>query len=195
VIDCKHRTAEYVGDGIPILSTTEVKPGRVELSGARQTTVEEFNDLAEGKRQPKKGDIIYSRNASIGSAAYVDTEEPFCMGQDVCLIRSEDQNQLYLSYQLNSPVVHQQLEVEAVGATFQRINVSQINRLEVAVPPPSEQDEIANYLDEKTAQIDALIERVQDGIERLQEYRTALISSAVTGEIDVRDRENEEDEN
>jgi type I restriction enzyme S subunit len=187
VIDCKHRTADYVDNGIPILSTTEVKPARVDLSGARQTTAEEFRDLAEGKRQPQQGDIIYSRNASIGSAAYVDTEEPFCMGQDVCLIRSEDQDQLYLSYQLNSPVIHQQLEVEAVGATFQRINVSQIDRLEVAVPPPSEQKEIANYLDEKTAQIDALTKRTQDGIKRLREYRTALISAAVTGQIDVRE--------
>jgi type I restriction enzyme S subunit len=78
VRDCKHRTAEYVfADGIPIVSTTEIKPGRLSLENTRLTTLEDFLDLTEGGRLPQCGDIIYSRNASLGSAAYVDTNEQF----------------------------------------------------------------------------------------------------------------------
>jgi type I restriction enzyme S subunit len=97
IIDCKHRTAFYVDEGIPIVSTTEVKPGRLNLKQTRKTTYNEYVNLIEGDRLPKRGDIIYTRNASLGSAAYVDTDEIFCMGQDVCLITSSDQNQLFLN--------------------------------------------------------------------------------------------------
>jgi restriction endonuclease S subunit len=55
------------------------------------------------------------------------------------------------------------------------------------IPPREEQIAIADFLDEETAEIDALIAKVEEAIERLKEYRVALISAAVTGKIDVRD--------
>jgi type I restriction enzyme S subunit len=55
------------------------------------------------------------------------------------------------------------------------------------LPPLPEQVAIADYLDRETARIDALTERVRNAIDRLQEYRTALITAAVTGKIDVRE--------
>ena len=54
------------------------------------------------------------------------------------------------------------------------------------IPPISEQTSIATYLDRETAKIDKLTGKVEQAIERLQEYRTALITAAVTGKIDVR---------
>jgi type I restriction enzyme S subunit len=54
------------------------------------------------------------------------------------------------------------------------------------VPPLPEQAAIAAYLDEETAKLDALVGKVEEAAERLQEYRTALITAAVTGKIDVR---------
>jgi type I restriction enzyme S subunit len=68
------------------------------------------------------------------------------MGQDVCLITSDNQNQLFLTYQLNSSVVLNQMEALIVGATFKRINVDQIRRFWITCPPFEEQMEIAEYL-------------------------------------------------
>lgn len=53
-------------------------------------------------------------------------------------------------------------------------------------PPLPEQAAIAAYLDKKTAKLDALVGKVEEAVERLQEYRTVLITAAVTGKIDVR---------
>jgi len=55
------------------------------------------------------------------------------------------------------------------------------------VPPSDEQRAIATFLDREIARIDALVAKVHEAIERLKEYRTALISAAVTGRIDVRE--------
>ena len=56
-----------------------------------------------------------------------------------------------------------------------------------AVPHLSEQHAIAVFLDHETAQIDALIAKIHEAVDRLKELRTALISAAVTGKIDVRE--------
>ena len=57
----------------------------------------------------------------------------------------------------------------------------------MAVPPEPEQRAVAAFLDRETAQIDALVAKVRDAIARLKELRTALVSAAVTGKIDVRE--------
>lgn len=66
------------------------------------------------------------------------------------------------------------------------VNEAQIRDLPAVVPPHSEQRRLVAFLDFESAQIDALILKVQNAIGRLKELRTALISAAVTGKIDVR---------
>lgn len=61
-----------------------------------------------------------------------------------------------------------------------------LDKFRVPLPPPEEQAAIAAYLDLETANVDALVGKVVEALERLQEYRTALITAAVTGKIDVR---------
>jgi type I restriction enzyme S subunit len=143
----------------------------------------DFDDLRRDGRAPRRGDIIYSRNASLGSAAYVDTDELFCMGQDVCLITSSG-DQLYLAYQLSSLIALNQIQEVSVGSTFERINVAQIRSFLVLRPPDVEQRAIAAFLDRETARIDALVAKKERLIELLQEKRTVLITRAVTKGLD-----------
>lgn len=67
-----------------------------------------------------------------------------------------------------------------------RVPDSFIRDYHCPLPPMEEQQRIVAFLDRETARIDALIEKVEKSIELLREYRTALISAAVTGKIDVR---------
>lgn len=186
VIDCKHRTAEYVEQGIPIVSPSEVDPGELDLERANRTTKEEYEDLIEGGRKPRRGDIIYSRNASLGEAALVRTEKDFCVGQDLCIVRAEVDGR-FLCYALNSRPVLSQVEAVKVGSTFNRINVSMIKDLIVPVPGLEEQQEIGEHLDHRTHQFEKLGNYIDNAISLLEEKRQALITSAVIGQIDVTD--------
>ncbi len=73
----------------------------------------------------------------------------------------------------------------SVSAAQPGLAIEKIKELIVPFPPLSEQQAIAEYLDQETVKIDSLITRVETAIEKLKEYRTALISAAVTGKIDV----------
>jgi type I restriction enzyme, S subunit len=125
----------------------------------------------------------------VGEAAYVNTDEKFCMGQDVCMIRSRTQDQRYLVHQLRSPVVMTQLDQMMVGATFKRINVEDVKGLLVACPPVAEQRSIAAHIDHVcygAGGVNGVIDASRRAIDRLNEYRQSLITAAVTGKIDVR---------
>lgn len=73
----------------------------------------------------------------------------------------------------------------SVTAAQPGIAAEVIRGLRIPVPPLPEQAAIAAYLDEETAKLDALMGKVEAAVERLQEYRIALITAAVTGKINV----------
>ena len=190
VTDCKHLTAEFSDEGIPLASIREVQCRWVDLENAKRTTEHFYELLIEGGRRPLPGDLIFSRNATVGEVAQVHKEHPdFAMGQDVVLLRklSPKFASDFLQHVIRSPVIIQQLAHMMIGSTFKRINVEEIRSFVIPFPPPTEQKEISNYLEDETTKFDGLIAEAQRAIDLLQERRTALISAAVTGQIDVRE--------
>jgi type I restriction enzyme, S subunit len=81
----------------------------------------------------------------------------------------------------------QELERLTMGATVRTIGMPDVNSLVTPIPPLSEQEDIVRRVLRNRAQVDTLIAKVRDAINRLRELRTALISAAVTGKIDVRE--------
>jgi restriction endonuclease S subunit len=87
---------------------------------------------------------------------------------------------------MNSKLGKNQFNILQDGAAQEQINISEAVNILIPFPPFPEQQAIAEYLDRQTAKIDVLIAKIQLSVEKLKEYRTALISAAVTGKIDVR---------
>jgi type I restriction enzyme S subunit len=92
----------------------------------------------------------------------------------------------YLCYWLNSTPGIAVIDNICVELTRKRFSLADLHAIRFPLPPLREQAKIAEFLDDITKGIDAIRQRIRDGIARLQEYRTALISAAVTGQIDVR---------
>jgi len=162
VTDCKHITAKFIPDGYPLASITEVQSLYVNLNSAMQTTKEYYLKLIEGNRKPSSGDLIFSRNATVGEVAQVaDWHPPFAMGQDVCLLRKRKENYstVYLQTLIKSPIIRKQLENLMVGSTFKRVNIEQIRNFYIPFPPYKEQAIIGHAL----SGVDALL----SGLEKL----------------------------
>lgn len=186
VRDCKHLTVPFTEGGIPLASVREVQHFDLKLVAAKRTSPEWAAILREGGRYPRPGDLVYCRNVSVGAAAVVGEQDDCAMGQDVCLIRSDHQNQRFLNYYLCSHPMRVQLQLLLVGSTFNRINVEEIKGLVVVVPPRAEQNAICQYLDDRLLEIDRMIDDAQQEIALIREYRTRLIADVVTGKLDVR---------
>ena len=190
VIDCAHVTAEFVADDyrFPVASIRECQGATVDLSACNYTTAEFFEHLRAGDRAPRAGDLLFIRNVSVGLASVVAPDLPeFAMGQETVLLRRKsDVHPAFLRYALVGAEARHAIEGAMIGSTFRRINVSAIRSLQVPTPFIDEQRRIAAYLDEQTAKIDALVAESERFIELARERRSALITAAVTGQIDVR---------
>ena len=138
-----------------------------------------------------KGDLLFNwRNGSsdhLGKTAYFDADGDYSHVSFLLRIRFELEEHCskffrYLlgGYRVTGFFKHSKA---GVNNTF---NLSELSALPVMFPPLPEQAAIAAYLDAETAKLDALVGKVEAAVERLQEYRTALITAAVTGKIDVR---------
>lgn len=93
----------------------------------------------------------------------------------------------YIYYTVRSNQFVDAIMAHSVGVGYPAINSSVLVGLPFCQPPLEEQHAIAEYLDREIAKIDALITKIHEHIEKVKEYRTALISAAVTGKIDVRE--------
>jgi len=90
----------------------------------------------------------------------------------------------FATYQLKR--LEPTLRAIAPSATLAILDQEEIADILLALPEVKEQQLISSFLDRETAWIDGLVAKVEAAIDRLQEYRTALITTAVTGKIDVR---------
>jgi type I restriction enzyme S subunit len=175
-----------VDDGVPIVKGGDVSPERLRLERLNRTTREIESGYVRSRL--RGGDLVYAIRGSIGEVAMVPDElEGANLTQDAARIAYTSTTYgPWLLQGLKSSAVFAQLEAGALGATIRGINIRDLKRASMAVPPPAEQRVIAAFLDRETARIDALVTKVGDAIDRLEELRTALISAAVTGKIDVR---------
>jgi type I restriction enzyme S subunit len=136
----------------------------------------------------KRGDIlICSRSGSralIGKSAKIDgAAVGLTFGTFMTVFRSACNDFLFWAF--NSTLFDYQSGAY-LTSTINQLTIGNLKSLMVPVPPQEERSAIAAFLGRETAKIDALVHKIRDAIERLKEYRTAFISAAVTGKIDVR---------
>ena len=140
------------------------------------------------------GDILISRANTrelVGSAAVVREDHPNLMLCDkLYRLRAHATtcHPQFLASYLGTSAVRGQIELQANGASASMVNIGQSTVLEmpIAVPPAQEQVEILRSLDDTTINLRTLTSEAERAITLLHERRTALISAAVTGKIDVR---------
>lgn len=127
--------------------------------------------------------IVTGRYGTIGEF-YLVEQDYWPLNTTLYSITTWGNDLVYLCYMLSH--LKPLFVLNAVKSAVPGIDRNDIHTTMTAVPPLPEQTAIAAYLDRETAKLDKLMEKVETAITRLQEYRTALITAAVTGKIDVR---------
>ncbi|CAK0725237.1 TPA: restriction endonuclease subunit S [Escherichia coli] len=177
IIDCKHRTPEYVKSGIPLVSPGTIKWGALDLiSPVKRVTEEEYRSLMD-HCVVEQGDLVMSRNQSVGVVSYVDSKKPFVLGQDTVLIKAIHADWRFIYYTLQSDLVQRQIAKSAGGSTFSRINLSDIRALNIKTPAICEQDKISQIL---TAW-DKAISVTEKLLTNSQQQKKALMQQLLTG--------------
>jgi type I restriction enzyme S subunit len=148
-----------------------------------------FSPYEKKQYQLKDGDLLISEGGDVGRAALWKNELPKCYIQNaINRIRPRGNHSTrFLYYWIYTLKQNGYIDILCSKATISHFTAEKVEITPVLLLPVFEQRAIADFLDRETAKIDALITKIQAAIDKLKEYRTALISAAVTGKIDVRE--------
>ncbi len=189
VTDGAHISPDTSSPDFHFVSTVNLRGGTIDFDGCLRTSASSYAYMEKTGCRPRHGDVLFSKDGTVGTTAVVATDREFAVASSLVIL-SPDQEDLdvrWLNYWLNGEFIKDQVELLLSGAALRRISVAKVGCLPLLLPPKlDEQCAIAAFLDRETARIDTLIAKVREAIERLKELRTALISAAVTGKIDVR---------
>jgi len=180
IIDCKHFTPAYVGEGYPVVRPRNVKAEGLDWSDIDFVTERDFQSLTD-KHAPGRGDIVFSRNASFGIPCYVDTDRRFAIGQDVVVMVQRSVDTRFLFYALQSGALETQVARQSGGSTFARINLAAIRSLTVPLPPDEEQRGIARTL----ASFDDRVTGERHELAKLGLLKQGLMEDLLTGRVRV----------
>jgi type I restriction enzyme S subunit len=149
VVDCVNKTAPVV-DGpteYKMIRTTNVKAGRINLDDCRYVDEPTFVKWTR-RIQPKRGDIVLTREAPLGEVGLLRSDESVFLGQRTMLYRADPKklDQRFLYYSMLGPFVQGQIRSQGSGATVEHLRVPDAESFLVAFPPLDEQRRIAALL-------------------------------------------------
>ncbi|MFF3839791.1 N-6 DNA methylase [Streptomyces sp. NPDC001930] len=179
------QAGDPVEDGVPYIGPSDIVDhnGVADPEALRKTT----HGIAQAYRRSAliEGDVVVSIGPAFGKTMIVPAELTGAnLTQDTARVACDDRIAFnkYVQWVLRSPVAYRFWDKQITGATFRRLNLDTLARTPIPLPSLDEQHRIVERLDRETAQIDALIAECERLIKLSQERRSALITTAVTGQ-------------
>ena len=180
-----HSTPEYVDESdYFFVNGNNLIDGIIKFSDNTRNVSED--EHKKYKLNLNEKTILLSINGTIGNTALYNNEK-IVLGKSACyIICNEKLNRKFLIYFLNSFIFKTYFELESTGTTIYNLSLESVKKTPITFPSYEEQEQIINFLKKQTTQFDELIAKSKAQITLLEEKRQALITTTVTGKIDVR---------
>lgn len=181
IVDGTHFTPDYIEEGVPFLRVTDIQNSQIDQNKVKRISEEAHRELCK-RANPKAGDILLSKNGTIGLIKVVEWNWEFSIFVSLCLIRLRKfLSPYFFRYYFESDVVDQQFFESSKRTSVTNLHLVKIREMRIAFPRLDEQQTIVAFLDTKCAELDKLKENIQQQISTLEQYRKSLIHESVTG--------------
>jgi type I restriction enzyme S subunit len=184
VIDGPHVTPSYVSQGIPFLTVRNIVSRRIDTS---EVSFISPNDHAAFSKRGKaeRGDILYTKDGTLGIPCVVDTDLDFSFFVSVALIklRREAADPDYIAFALESPGVLKQVAQLSAGAGLKHMVLKSIKALEIPLPSLGEQRRVAAALSEQISKTQTLCDRLRAKLAAINILPGAFLRAAFNGEL------------
>ncbi len=184
----KSDNLEYYDGDIPWVTTSELRESIIENT-SQKISVDALQSHSALKIFPKESIVIAMYGATIGRLGILGIKAT--VNQACCVFANPvtfDPRFFYYWLLMRKPI----LISLSTGGGQPNLSLDDLKQIKIPIPSLQEQEAIAIFLDQATATIDLQREKITEAIERLKEYRSALITDAVTGKMDVHSYETKE---
>ncbi|EHA1082303.1 restriction endonuclease subunit S [Photobacterium damselae] len=178
----------YQDSGVLFLRSQNVYDDGLRIAKSESVYINESIHHEMAGTSVLDGDVLLNiTGGSIGRSCLVPTNFPDAnVNQHVCILRFPTSIREFISFVMKSNSIKEQIDAFQTGGNREGLNFEQIAKLKFTLPPLNEVNSIIEYIKSITITFNTLEEQAQQAIKLMQERRTALISAAVTGKIDVR---------
>ena len=187
--DIDHYMPDSVDEGIPYVMTGDFigEGNDIDFENCKQISRQDYLRLSR-KMKPMINDILFARYATIGTVRIVDTDKEFLVSYSCAIIRvKETLFSKYVFYYLKSGAFYEEISKYINTNTQGNVGIDSIGRAKIPLPPVSEQELIADFLDEKCTQIDELLQIKQSQLNSIKRHKKSLIYEYVTGKKRVQE--------
>ena len=185
IVDCPHSTPKWTETGEVCLRTTNFRPGALDLSDVRHVSPATFAERTT-TLLPEAGDVLYSREGGIlGIACVIPAGARVCLGQRMMLMRTNHRILVsdFLMSVLNSSIILRLVRELTGGTSSPHLNVGDIRRFQIPLPPPGEQREIVRRVEALFQLADDIEKRVKSATARAERLTQSILAKAFRGEL------------
>ena len=146
--DGTHKTPNYVSCGVPFVTVKNITTGRLDFSNTKFISQAEHEELTK-RTKPERGDILVSKDGTIGVPCPVQTDTVFSIFVSVALLKPKADivDQIFLTTQLGSEWVQEQIRAGTKGIAIRHLHLTDFKRLKILLPPFHLQQEFARRVE------------------------------------------------
>jgi type I restriction enzyme, S subunit len=186
ITDGSHFSPKTVEDGLPYVTVKDVSDkGDIDLIGCKKITKDDFENLEKGNCRPNIGDVLLSKDGTVGKTAIVNKNNNFVLLSSLAILTPfDDLDSRFLYHFLNSPSFQDTAIKSKTGAAIKRIVLKTIKEFKIPLPPFPEQKRIVTKLDVLFERIDKSITLLEENIQHTQNLMASVLEEVF---MDLRD--------
>jgi type I restriction enzyme S subunit len=180
ITDGVHLTPTYVDDGVPFLRVTDIHKPEIDWTSVKRIPQHEYEQMTR-RVKPEMGDILYSKNGTIGIAKEISWNRPFAHFVSLALLKLQRDiiNPTFLATYLNTPDALRQAIGHSKAGTVTNLHLNEIRKIRIPCPSSKEQDDFVARMTE----IRALEAEQSKSRSRLDDLFQSMLHRAFSGEL------------
>lgn len=178
ITDGSHYSPATIDKGYPYVTVRDVSwSGQIDLLNSAKISEQEFKKLKAGNCSPKQGDILYSKDGTVGKLAIVNQDEEFVVLSSLAILRpSSVLYSEFLFYSMMSPEFQEFALSRKTGAAIKRVVLRTIKEFQIPVPPLEEQKRIVAKIDTLFSKIDKAISLTDESLKQAKNLLPSVLN-------------------
>ena len=190
ITDGSHFSPKSSSEGFPYVTVRDLSDGAIDLDGSKRISRESFNELSRNGCSPQKGDVLFSKDGTVGKVALVGVSIPFVVLSSIAILSPNHElvSSEYLAWVLKSPSVQSMAVDKKTGTALRRLILRDLNSILIPLPPLDEQKRIVAKLDEVSTRVGDYGRSIHLQSTGLADLRSSLCRESFLNAPEVRTR-------
>lgn len=184
VADGPHQTPTYFDEGVPFITVLNITSGRIQFSNHKYVSLAAHQEYCR-RAKAERGDVLISKDGTIGIPCFVDTDREFSFFVSVALVKPKREclDGEFLTWLLRAPYLQDRMRERSRGDMIRHLVLREIRALLVPIMPLAEQRQIVAYLDGLQAKVDRLKALQAQTRAELEALLPSILDRAFKGEL------------